>query len=91
MQKFNDLPAAYQSNIDKQLPLDGRAPGSTPPMSEQNIADLLCFLKTLTDGYTPPASRRLPGLVFIDLCNCVQCVNAAHKHTVGTLPSSTGG
>ena len=61
MQKFNDLPAAYQSNIDKQLPLDGRAPGSTPPMSEQNIADLLCFLKTLTDGYTPPATPPTSG------------------------------
>ena len=61
VQKFNDLPAAYQSNIDKQLPLDGRAPGSTPPMSEQNIADLLCFLKTLTDGYTPPATPPTSG------------------------------
>jgi cytochrome c peroxidase len=53
VQKYNDLPAAYRSNIDPQMPLDGRKPGSTPPMTEQNVTDLLCFLGTLTDGYRP--------------------------------------
>ena len=61
VQKFNDLPAAYIKNIDPQLPLDGRAAGSTPPMSEQNIADLTCFLKTLTDNYTPTAAVPTSG------------------------------
>jgi cytochrome c peroxidase len=56
VQKFNDLPAAYLSNIDPQMPLDGRAPGSANPMSEQDVADLVCFLKTLDDGYKPPAT-----------------------------------
>ncbi|MCS0656720.1 cytochrome-c peroxidase [Massilia terrae] len=51
VRKFNDLPAAWRANIDTQLPLDGRAPGGKPPMSDAQIADLLCFLKTLTDGY----------------------------------------
>ncbi|HZV63327.1 MAG TPA: cytochrome c peroxidase, partial [Telluria sp.] len=56
VQKFNDLPAAYRTNIDTQLPLDGRDVGSTPPMNDAQIADLICFLKTLTDGYKPSAA-----------------------------------
>ncbi len=55
VQKFDDLPAAYRANIDPQLPLDGRAAGSAPPMTEQDMADLICFLGTLTDGYQPQA------------------------------------
>jgi cytochrome c peroxidase len=61
IQKFNDLPIAYRPNLDLQLPLDGRARGSAPPMSEQNIADLVCFLDTLTDGYKPPAIPQTTG------------------------------
>ena len=53
-QKFDDLPKAYRSNIDRQMPLDGRPAGSKAPMSEQDMADLICFLKTLTDDYLPP-------------------------------------
>jgi cytochrome c peroxidase len=53
VQKFNDLPAAYRGNIDTQMPLDGRKAGSTPPMTDADISDLVCFLKTLTDGYQP--------------------------------------
>lgn len=60
VQKFDDLPSAYFSNIDTQLPLDGRKAGSTPPMTQQNINDLICFLYTLNDGYqagvTPTAA-----------------------------------
>ena len=55
VQKFDDLPSAYRGNIDVQLPLDGRRPGGKPPLTDQNIADLLCFIETLTDGYTPSA------------------------------------
>jgi len=55
VQKFDDLPPQFSGNIDPQLPLDGRARGSKPPLTEQNIQDLLCFLDTLTDGYVPPA------------------------------------
>ncbi|WP_296002655.1 cytochrome c peroxidase [Rugamonas sp.] len=53
VQKFNDLPAAYRANIDTQMPLDGRKAGSTPPMTDADVGDLICFLKTLTDGYQP--------------------------------------
>ncbi|MGD0958258.1 MAG: cytochrome c peroxidase [Methylomonas sp.] len=55
VQKFNDLPAVYRVNIDPQLPLDGRAPGSETPMTEEDLQDLEAFLNTLTDGYQPPA------------------------------------
>jgi cytochrome c peroxidase len=61
VQKFDDLPAVYLPNIDPQLPLDGRPPGSTPPMTEQDISDLVCFLQTLTDGYVPPAQPPTSG------------------------------
>jgi cytochrome c peroxidase len=50
VQKFNDLPAQYQANIDTQMPLDGRPAGSQPPMSPQDLRDLEAFLITLTDA-----------------------------------------
>lgn len=49
VQKFNDLPARYRANLDKQMPLDGRKAGSEPPMTEQEMQDLEAFLNTLTD------------------------------------------
>ncbi len=53
VQKFNDLPHPYLANLDKQGPLDGRAAGSAPPMSDQDMEDLQVFLNTLTDDYRP--------------------------------------
>ena len=43
---------------DGVLPRD---PGSTPSMTEQQIADLICFLGTLSDGYQPPATAPTSG------------------------------
>lgn len=57
VQKYNDLPTTYLSNIDSQIPLDGRAVGAKPPMSKQNIADLICFLKILNDDFKPSISQ----------------------------------
>ncbi|MEI9937370.1 MAG: cytochrome c peroxidase [Pseudomonadota bacterium] len=59
--KYDDLPRAFRSNIDAQMPLDGRKAGSAPALSEQNIADLLCFLDTLNDDYQPPAKPKTSG------------------------------
>ncbi|MDB5985455.1 MAG: cytochrome-c peroxidase [Nevskia sp.] len=74
LQIFNDLPTAFQGNVDEEVPLgtgiggdntlgggtQPRSPGSKPSMSDQDIADVVCFLNTLTDGYqipdTPPTS-----------------------------------
>jgi cytochrome c peroxidase len=61
VKKFDDLPPQFVANIDTQMPLDGRQAHSAPPMSEQNVADLICFLNTLTDGYQPPASAPTTG------------------------------
>jgi len=62
VRKFDDVPAAYRHNIDGQAPLDGRAAGSQPPMSAQDMADLEVFLNTLNDDYhAPPPS--LAGLM----------------------------
>ncbi len=58
VRKFDDLPLAYRGNIDPQVPLDGRPPNSAPAMSEQDIDDLLAFLRTLTDA---DLVARLPG------------------------------
>jgi cytochrome c peroxidase len=55
VQKFDDLPAEARRNIDPQMPLDGRPRGAKPPLGERDIADIICFLETLTDGYHPPA------------------------------------
>ncbi|MFM0512743.1 cytochrome-c peroxidase [Paraburkholderia sp. RL17-373-BIF-A] len=76
-QSFNDLPAAYQGNIDEEPPMgqgqtdaggttaaDGAKPRpihSTPQLTQQDIADLVCFLNTLTDGYQPPATPPTSG------------------------------
>jgi cytochrome c peroxidase len=53
VQKFDDLPASYRANLDKQGPLDGRERDSEPPMSKQDMDDLEAFLNTLTDDYDP--------------------------------------
>ena len=62
VQKFDDLPARHHINISRLAPLDGRAPGSTPAMSAQDLADIECFLLTLSDGHVagslPTASCR---------------------------------
>jgi cytochrome c peroxidase len=61
VQKFDDLPALHRGNLDKQMPLDGRAPGAKPPLGERDVQDLVCFLETLDDGYEPPASPSTTG------------------------------
>ena len=59
--KYDDLPGQFLANVDPQMPLDGRKTGSAPPMIEQDMADLLCFLGTLNDDYTPPATLPTTG------------------------------
>ncbi|MDB5829669.1 MAG: cytochrome-c peroxidase [Variovorax sp.] len=73
--KYNDLPNSQQGSIDEEVPMgtgDGgdktlasgtqpRQPGATPVMTPQQIADLVCFLGTLSDGYQPPAAPPTAG------------------------------
>ena len=53
VQKFNDLPPAYRSNVNTTEAPYNRKPGDAPALTESEIADLVAFLSTLTDGYTP--------------------------------------
>jgi cytochrome c peroxidase len=50
---FNDLPRAMARNVNRdEVPYD-RRPGQRPRLNEREIADLVAFLKTLDDGFTP--------------------------------------
>lgn len=61
--KFDDLPAAYRDNVDIQPPFDRHA-GARPALSDDDIADIAAFLRTLTDGYElPPSGRSLRKVV----------------------------
>ena len=52
VQKFNDLPPQYRANVNTSEGPYNRKPGEAPALSESEIADLVKFLGTLTDGYT---------------------------------------
>jgi cytochrome c peroxidase len=51
--KFDDLPAVYLVNLDVQVPFDRHA-DEVPALSGQDIADIVGFLRTLTDGFKSP-------------------------------------
>jgi len=51
-QAYDDLPADVRSNVDHTAPLDTEA-GGKPRLSAKDVADLVAFLRTLSDGYTP--------------------------------------
>ncbi len=47
--QYNDLPAQYQGNLTRTAPFD-RQSGQQPALNEAEIADVVAFLKTLTDA-----------------------------------------
>ncbi len=49
---FDDLPPEYRGNVDRLPPFD-RRPGDPPVLSDAEVADVVAFLRTLTDGYRP--------------------------------------
>ncbi|MDP1142474.1 hypothetical protein Q6269_28375, partial [Klebsiella pneumoniae] len=55
VQLYNDLPAPYRGNLQRGAPFV-RA-GQAPQLSPQDVADIVAFLQTLTDGFgtTQPA------------------------------------
>lgn len=55
VEKFNDIPPQYRANIDVTDPPFDRKLGDKPAMTSQNERDIIAFLKTLTDGYSPAA------------------------------------
>jgi cytochrome c peroxidase len=53
VQKFNDLPSELRKNVNTSEGPYNRQPGMAPALTEAEIADLVQFLGTLTDGYRP--------------------------------------
>ena len=54
--KFDDLPVQYHKNVDTQPPFGGQ-PGEAPRLSDADVRDIVAFLKALSDGHAPAASR----------------------------------
>lgn len=52
---FDDIPPRFRANIDVTDPPFNRHEGDGPPMTPEDEADIIAFLKTLTDGYVPTA------------------------------------
>lgn len=48
--KFNDLPLAYRANISLDPPFNNDG-GAKPRFTDAEAADIIAFLRTLTDGY----------------------------------------
>jgi cytochrome c peroxidase len=57
VRKFDDLPDAYHRNVETDVPF-GAAAGAPPSLSEAEVSDLVAFLNTLTDGFSPGGSAR---------------------------------
>jgi cytochrome c peroxidase len=53
LRKYDDLPAKYHGNVDVSDPPFDRHAGEVPAMTTQDEADIIAFLKTLTDGFQP--------------------------------------
>lgn len=54
--KFDDLPPGMEANVNVEAPFD-RQKGQAPALNEKEIADVIAFLKTLTDGYSVKGSK----------------------------------
>ncbi len=48
--KFNDLPPAYRSNVDTTDAPFNRTSGGPPALTDSDIRDIVAFLSTLSDG-----------------------------------------
>jgi cytochrome c peroxidase len=55
VRKFDDLPARFLENIDRQWPFEQDA-GGAPALSDDDVNALVAFLRTLSDGYRATAS-----------------------------------
>ncbi len=54
--RFADLPEKYQANLNAETPFGAKA-GDRPSLTEREIADIVAFLGTLTDGWVAPAPK----------------------------------
>ena len=51
VQLYNDLPAVYRPNVQQGAPF--RRAGQPPALNAQDVADVVAFLRTLSDGFAP--------------------------------------
>ena len=51
--KFDDLPPEFRANVNTSEVPYNRRTGDAPALSDAEIDDVIAFLHTLTDGYTP--------------------------------------
>jgi len=51
--KFDDLPQALRGNVDVETRPYHRRPEQRPALNDEEVDDIVAFLQTLTDGYTP--------------------------------------
>jgi cytochrome c peroxidase len=61
--RYDDLPPQYRGNVDTiDAPYD-RKFGQAPALNDAEIADIITFLSTLTDGYRPdrPSANAMPN------------------------------
>ncbi len=65
IEQYDDMPVRDRGTVDTLDPPFNRHPGDAPPMSERDIADIIAFLQTLSDGYhvgtTGPALAAVTG------------------------------
>jgi len=52
VRRHDDLPARYADNIEKKAPFGGH-PGGKPALTMAEVKDIVAFLRTLTDGWSP--------------------------------------
>ena len=50
---YDDLPASLRGNVNVSEAPYNRRPGQAAALTDAELSDLLAFLNTLTDGYTP--------------------------------------
>ena len=77
--RFDDVPAKYQGNINVNAVPMNRRPGATPALMEDEIDDIVAFLRTLTDAryvalMPDPAADK---------------ARSAHAPKAGTMPATT--
>jgi cytochrome c peroxidase len=53
VRKFDDLPAQFVANVNRTEVPYNRLPGDPSALDAAEIADVISFLQTLTDGYQP--------------------------------------
>jgi len=53
---FDDLPREYHANVNREPPF-GRNRGDPPPLTDDEVTDIVAFLRTLTDADVQSASQ----------------------------------